>query len=46
MDTKSRNFENSKTSHPHRLLLKRSDKSVALSSYSMYYTWKNMKKLY
>ena len=46
--------ENSKTSDPHRLLLnftdkinlKRSDKYVALSSLSIYYTWKNIKKSY
>ena len=44
------NSKNSKTSHTHRLLLtltekikfKRSDKYVALSSLSMYYTWKNI----
>ena len=48
------NFENSKTSHPHRLLfnlsdkinLKRSDKYVALSNLSIYYAWKNIKKSY
>ena len=46
------NSENSKTSDPHRLLLnlldkinlKRSDKYVALSNLSIYYTWKNIKK--
>ena len=46
------NSKNSKTSDPHRLLLnlsdkvslKRSDKYVALSNFSIYYTWKNMKK--
>ena len=46
------NSKNSKTSEPHRLLLnladkidlKRSDKYVALSNLSMYYTWKNIKK--
>ena len=45
------NPENSKRSDPHRLLLnladkinlKRSDKYVALSNLSMYYTWKNIK---
>ena len=45
------NYENSKTSDRHRLLLnhsdkinfKRSDKYVALSNLSIYYTWKNMK---
>ena len=43
------NSENSETSDPHRLLLnltdkinlKRSDKYVALSNHSIYYTWKN-----
>ena len=48
------NFENSKTSDSHRLLLnladkkdlKRSDKYVALSHLSMYYTWKNIKTSY
>ena len=42
------------TSDPHKLLLslsdkinlKRSDKDVALSSISVYYTWKNIKKSY
>ena len=46
------NSENSKTSHPYRLLLSltdkinlnRSDKYVALSNLSIYYTWKNIKK--
>ena len=45
------NFENSKTSDPHRLLLnisdkinlKRSDKYVALLNLNIYYTWKNVK---
>ena len=54
MDTIIMNSENSKTSDPHRLLLnlsdkinlKRSDKYVALSNLSIYYTWKNMKKSY
>ena len=44
--------KNSKVFDPHRLLLnlldkihsKRSDKYVALSNLSIYYTWKNMKK--
>ena len=44
----------SKTSEPHILLLnladkinlKRSDKYVALSNLSMYYTWKKIKKSY
>ena len=54
MDTIFMNSENSKTSDPHRLLLnltdkinlKRSDKYVALSNLSIYYTWKNIKKSY
>ena len=45
------NSENSKTSDPHRLLLKlldkinlkRSDEYVALLNFSIYYTWKNIK---
>ena len=49
------NFKNSKTpADPHRLLLnltdtiilKRSDKCVALSNLSIYYKWKNTKKSY
>ena len=48
------NSENSQTSDPHKLLLnlsvkiklKRSDKYVALSNLSIYYTWKNIKKSY
>ena len=48
------NSENSKTADTHRLLLnlidkinlKRSDKYVALSNISIYYTWKNIKKSY
>ena len=48
------NFGNSKTSDPHKLLLNlsdkinlnRSDKYVALSNLSIYYTWKNIKKSY
>ena len=48
------NSENSKTSDPHRLLhnlsdkieLKMSDKYAALSNLSIYYTWKNIKKVY
>ena len=47
-------FENSKTSDPHIILLnltdkinfKRSDKYVALSNLSIYYTWKNIKESY
>ena len=52
MDTIFMNSENSKTSNPLRLLLnlldkinlKRSDKHVALSNLSIYYTWKNITK--
>ena len=48
MDTIFINSENSKTSDSHRLLLnlsdKISDKYVALSNLSIYYTWKNIKK--
>ena len=52
MDTIFRNSENLKTSDFHILLLnlsdkidlKRSDKYVALSNHSKYYTWKNVKK--
>ena len=48
------NSKNSKTSDPHRLLLnfldkinlRRSDKYVALSSLSVYYTWKNIEESY
>ena len=48
------NSENSIVSDPQRLLLslpdkmylKRSDKYVALLSFSMYYTWENIKKSY
>ena len=48
------NSKNSKTSNTYRLLLnltdktnlKRSDKYVALSNLSIYYTWKNIKKSY
>ena len=54
MDTTFMSSENSKTSDPHRLLLsliekvnlKRSDKYVALSNFSIYYIWKNIKKSY
>ena len=53
MDTILMNSESSKRSDPHRLLLnltdeikvKRSDKHVALSNLSIYYTWKNIKKV-
>ena len=48
------NYKDSKTSDSHRPLpnlsdridLKRSDKYVALSNLSIYYTWKNIKKSY
>ena len=47
------NSKNSKTSDPHRLLLNltdkinlKSDKYVALSNLSRYYTWKSIKKSY
>ena len=48
------NFKNSKTSDPHRLLInltdkidfRRKDKYFALSNFSNYYTWKNIKKSY
>ena len=50
MDTIFMNSENSKTSEPHILKLKltdkldlRVDKKVALSNLSIYYTWNNIK---
>ena len=51
MDTIFMNSENSKTSEPHVLILKLSDKFdlrrgekiIALSNLSFYYTWKNIK---
>ena len=51
MDTIFINSDNIKTSDPHRLFLnltdetnlKSSDKYVALSNLSIYYTWKNIK---
>ena len=54
MNTIFMNSENSKRSDPQRLLfnllekinLKRSDKYAALSSLSIYHTWKNIKKSY
>ena len=54
MDTVFWNSKNSKTSDPHWLLcdlagkrnLKKSDKYVALSNLSVYYTWKYIKKSY
>ena len=53
MDTIFMNSGNSKVSHPHRLLLhlldkiklKRKEKCVPLSSPSIYYTYKNYKKV-
>ena len=49
MDTIFMNSENSKTSDSYRLVLnlsdkvylKRSDKYIAISNLSIYYTWKN-----
>ena len=40
------NYENSQTYDPNRILLNlsRKDKYVALSNFSIYYTWKNIKK--
>ena len=54
MNTIFINSKNSKTSDPNRQLLNRTDKInlersdeyIALSDLSMYYTWKNIKKLY
>ena len=54
MNSTFTNFQNSKTSDSYRLLLnltnkinlKGSDKYVALSNFSIYYTWKNIKKSY
>ena len=54
MDTTFMNSENSKTFKPRVLILnltdkialRRGEKSVALSSISIYYTWKNMKSSY
>ena len=51
METIFMNSENSKTSEPHVLILKltekldlrRDEKSIALSNLSIYYTWKNIK---
>ena len=51
MNTLFMNSKNSKTSDPHRLSLnltdkinlERTDKYVALSNLSMFYTWKNIK---
>ena len=54
MDTIFMNSKNSKTSEPHVLIrklthkldLRRVEKSIALSSLSTYYTWKNIKSSY
>ena len=54
MDTTFMNSKNCKTTDPQRRLLnptdkinlKKSDKYVALSKLSIYYTWKNIKKSY
>ena len=48
------NSKNSKTFKPHVLILnfsdkielRRSEKSIALSNFSIYHTWKNIKTLY
>ena len=53
MNTILMNSKNSKTSDPHRLSLnltndidlRRKDKYIALSNLSIYYKWKNIKKL-
>ena len=53
MDTIFMNSENSKTSKPHVLILKLTnkldlrigEKIIALSNLSIYYTWKKNKKL-
>ena len=54
MDTIFISSENSKTSEPHiwilkltdKLDLKRGEKMLFLSNFSIYYTWKNIKSLY
>ena len=54
MNTIFMNSKDSNTSDPHILLLnltdkidlRRKDKYIALSNLSIYYTWKNIKKLY
>ena len=54
MDTTFMDSENSKTSKPHILIhkltnkldLRRGEKSIALSNLSIYYTWKNIKSSY
>ena len=53
MDTIFMNYESSKTSESHVLILKftdkldfrRGEKNIALSNSIIYYTWKNIKKL-
>ena len=53
MNTIFMNSKSSKTSDPHRLLLnftdktdlRRKDKYIALSNLSIYYRWKNIKKV-
>ena len=53
MDTIFMNYESSKTSESHVLILKltdkldfrRGEKNIALSNPIIYYTWKNIKKL-
>ena len=53
VDTIFMNYESSKTSESHVLILKltdkldfrRGEKNIALSNPIIYYTWKNMKKL-
>ena len=54
MGTIFMNSENSRTSEPHVLMVKLTDKldlrvgekSIALSNLSIYYTWKNIKRSY
>ena len=51
MNTIFMNSENSKTSKPHvsitdKLILRRGEKSIAISNLSIYYTWKNIKSTY
>ena len=53
MNTIFMNSENSKTSDPHRLLLNLTDKTDLMKKdiiycfikFSIYYTWKNIKKI-
>ena len=54
MDITFMNCENAKNSKPYVLIpklsdkldLRRGEKSIALPNLSIYYTWKNIKKLY